>query len=205
MTASRLGAPPLRVKRNRLVHAGGVVRRRRPVKKNRGAEAQTNNATELEAIEQMIVAAAAMASRFIVIVGSQLWLLVRPRREQRRALLWERRGWCMPLSVCRDLSRSTTTCETNKQTAQRARKRTHTRQTDPDKRGQTETTTHQEKRTKVRESRVSERATNARHISAAPNRPQIPPVDIRLDRRVDHRRIRHHARQDDVLHVVGDL
>ena len=96
--------------------------------------------------------------------------------------------------------------QTNKQTAQRARRRTHTRQTDT-KQTRTNGKDHQPgKRTNVRESRVSERASErSSHLSHSPNRPQIPPVDIRLDRRVDHRRIRHHARQDDVLHVVGDL
>ena len=94
--------------------------------------------------------------------------------------------------------------QTNKPPKGHADERTRDRQT-RDKRGQTEKTTNQEKGQTSERAESQSAPQNARHISASPNRPQIPPVDIRLDRRVDHRRIRHHARQDDVLHVVGDL
>ena len=73
-------------------------------------------------------------------------------------------------------SRSQPQSETNKQqTAQRARTQTNARETDRHK------TTHQEKGQTSEKAESQSAPQGARHISATPNnRPQIPPVDIRL-------------------------
>ena len=97
--------------------------------------------------------------------------------------------------------------QTNKQTNKRtARRHVRTHGTKHANRTKDDTRTRghgpTDGRTRVKSSQTTRSTSGAPHTSATPNLRRVPPaIDIPLNSAINHRRIRHHSRHDDVLHL----